>query len=289
MAMSILEQNDVLTVIVSHMDIISLIFLLMTNKKLFSQRKLLVQFSKYFNKDKISEDKLMLYMYYILNAYIDTSCFYRKADSLPVIWNYNKNPICLKMLENTRQVISIGSLIKPDYALSVRYLNHLRELASVYSRFICNKYGYITNKCKIYYPLIHIFDTGLWLNCDIDVMHFFTLAYHVKFKKNKNILDTLQHLHFNGTSNAYDTIEYLLSYNRNLSNNQYKMLVIFIICKYIYTLPNSTEYIDYYIRIANTMTRYLNFAIPSSKFPKYLKTYLIANLKISNGIYWYIS
>ena len=193
------------------------------------------------------------------------------------------------MLENTRQVIFIGSLIKPDYALSNSYFNHLLQLKLLYSRFICNKYGYTANQCKIYYPLIHIFDTGIWLNCDIDVMHFFTLAYHVKNRKNKNILNTLQQLQFKGTENAYDTMEYLLLYNHILANNDYKMLVIFTICKYIYALPNTTEYIDYYIRIANSMTRYLSFAVPNSKFPKYLKTYLIANLKISNVIYWYIS
>lgn len=268
-----LLNEDITSLVIGHLDLISLVYLFMVSKSLFSQRKELIKFSKYYTKNT----DLLIIMQRMLLSYVNTASYHRMNYEFPVIYDCSKDAVCLKKVQNSLHIVSFMISTNTSYIASNLYRSSIRSLMELYSRSVCEEFGY-TFKKSIINSLGYIFKSHLWLDCHIDVIIFFKLAYHLKFRKNRAILETLQQCKFTFHHKTYSNI---MNYYSCIAHGKLRGLVGCIMVMYVNewtkTQSNHPRY-DLFIHQFNIFKSDTQFCVLRSNFPQYLKQYILSNI-----------
>ena len=272
--------DDNLVNIMQHLDIITIVYLLICSKQIYNMRKMLVRciadvegFKEYQNDPDTCKNLIAA----LFNSYIDLdygTCFYISEIK-------NKNKLDYHKAVDTLKVV--GYYCKQDNFIFEYYKSDI-NIVELLAKSVCNQYVYkYTKPSSNIYCLFWI----NWFDIDIDLFDICTILYHVKHRKYMAVLDTLNSMKYK-QGNIMKTIDYMVQYiNLKYSNRQLNAVLICIMYSFIeYNIVCVKEY-KMFCNVAVEKAYEFHDSINERMhgMPKYLKIFILNKLKhVSNMI-----
>lgn len=266
--------DDNICNILLNLDVVQFIFLLTTCKQFYNMRKTALHFltdeSSYSNYDNKSR-----FITAFLNSYITHTTYSERY--LQAGCKYDE-----KRIKNTLSIIGYKCTL--DSKLHEIHKTN-DQLLVLCCKAICRKFRYKYN--QPYHRLYRLF----WLNwhtCGISIWDLCELVYHIKNRKYKNVVTTLNSITYreSNTDYLFDTLSYIIAYIKNDQDNRYVAIIICLMYMYITeNINNLNENIKLSSSFKEVIIEKAYEHIESVKaidaYPKYLKEYIIDKFTIA--------
>jgi hypothetical protein len=269
-------NEDSLICVAQNLDIISFVQLVFTCKYLYNLRKILIkhiqEYQDYFEYSNGLNILSVLFDSYIgLNQYNDIFQF---KEFFYLKHKYDKG-CCEQKVKNTINIIGYqGS--KETIEFSTHEYSWM--LSCMAEKAVCEKYEY-TYKKNRYIRISNVFSLN-WHICDINVIDICEIVLHLKHRKYKNVMNTINSALFRDNF-VLETIHYIVEYTPLKKESRFRFAIICILYKYLDVIydkiePDIKKGIQKIVKdIAISNIPVINRI---ESFPKYLKQFFIKTI-----------
>lgn len=225
--MHVLKLNeDNIVHILYDVDIVAFICFLTTCKQLYNMRKACLKFFTKNNQFQAYNKAALIPTY--LDCYVDlyshATCW--KIITLPQV----PDNIDEKKARNTLSLVAFECDADMFIFQEQKRYTYLLQLCC---KTVCSKFGY-TYADKPYGKLYSLF-WNAWYKSHICIMDICAIAYHIKNRKYKNLLNCLISLEFRKLSIEYlfDTLQFIINYAEVQLDAKYKAVLIYLIYAFV--------------------------------------------------------
>lgn len=258
-------NDDIFFQIVQHMDIVSFIYLMMSCKQFYNMRKCyfkhIIDMYQYRQFDKTSNLIVSL-----LNSYIDIDLF--RTDNY--ISKIPLTDINESKIKNTVNILSYTMIYKNNtnlYNYTIKY---------AISEMICKKYNYIYSKNFNNFTFkLHCYFDNIWFKSLINIFDIYEIAYHLKNRKYKKILELFMKLEFKSKDEyIFHTLHHMLEFISNQNSKKFKICLICVLYTFIEINADKITAILLRKEIVNKANELLYDLNKIKELPKYIKYYI---------------